>query len=91
MNRTQIVNVLWESGHYSTREGASKAVGDVLAAIQQGVVDDGKVVLPGFGTFSAKQTAARQGRHPGTGQRIDIAAKTAVRFKAGTTFKKAVS
>ncbi len=90
MNRAQIVQALWDSGHYKTREGAAQAVADVLAAIQGGVADDGKVVLPGFGTFQAKDRAARTGRNPQTGAPIAIPARRVVAFKPGSAFKAAV-
>ncbi len=90
MNRAQIVQALWDSGHYKTREGAARAVADVLAAIQGGVAVHGKVALPGFGTFQAKDRAARTGRNPRTGAPVSIAAKRVVRFRPGSAFKAAV-
>jgi nucleoid DNA-binding protein len=39
------------------------------------------VVLPGVGRFQQKHRAARTGRHPQTGQPIDIPASTVLGFK----------
>ncbi len=44
---------------------------------------DGKVSLMGFGSFTKHRRKARKGRHPQTGEEIDIKAKNVVKFKAG--------
>jgi len=49
-----------------------------------------KVVIPGFGTFSAKKRAARTGTNPASGSRITIAAKSYVRFKPGKTLRERI-
>ncbi|PIZ26843.1 MAG: DNA-binding protein HU, partial [Chloroflexi bacterium CG_4_10_14_0_8_um_filter_46_9] len=49
-----------------------------------------EVVLTGFGTFSAKQRAARQGVNPRTGEKIQIPAVTVPKFKAGKALKDAL-
>ena len=48
---------------------------------------DGKFSYPGFGTFSVKNRAARQGRNPQTGETIQIAASKNVGFKASSNLK----
>lgn len=54
-----------------------RSLREIAAAIQR----DGRVTLPGFGTFTVRNTAARVGRNPQTGEVIDIAAATTVGFK----------
>ncbi len=49
-----------------------------------------EVALTGFGTFSTSDRAARQGVNPKTGERIQIAATTVPKFKAGKALKDAV-
>ena len=43
----------------------------------------GKIALLGFGSFSVTEKAARKGVNPKTKQPIEIAARKAVKFKAG--------
>ena len=43
-----------------------------------------------FGTFTIKQRAAREGRNPQTGEKINIRAAKVVGFKAGKALKEAV-
>lgn len=51
---------------------------------------DGKVVLPGLGTFSKSRRKARNGRNPQTGEAIKIKACNVVKFKAGKKLKEAI-
>ena len=72
-----------------------KCVEAVLKSITANVVAEvakkGKVQLIGFGTFVARERAARTGKNPQTGKPIKIAASTVPAFKAGKAFKEAVN
>ena len=61
------------------------AVFDTITA--QLVSGDGKVTIQGFGTFLVKDRAARNGVNPNTGETIQIPAKKACKFTAGSTLK----
>jgi len=62
-------------------------LGTISGALGQG----DSVSLVGFGTFSVKHRAARQGRNPRTGETIHIAATSVPGFKAGRALKDAVN
>ena len=49
------------------------------------------LLIPGIGTFSVQQKAARSGRDPQTGAVIEIPAKKLVKFKATKTLADAVN
>ncbi len=49
-----------------------------------------EVAFTGFGTFSTSDRAARMGVNPKTGERIQIAATTVPKFKAGKSLKDAI-
>ena len=87
MNKAELVNTINATGNYTSRTNAATALDDVLAAITNGVSNDGKVQIVGFGTFTKKNRAARTGRNPRTGESIDIDASTTVGFKAGKGLK----
>ena len=59
-------------------------------AITEQLKNGEPVVLPGFGTFSVSDRAAREGRNPQTGATIQIAASRVAKFKAGKGLKDAV-
>lgn len=77
--------------------GASKAtVGKVLDGLGEIVrkelaVPGGEITLPGIGKLSVKESAARKGRNPATGEEIDIAAKRKPHFTAAKVLKDAVA
>ena len=69
---------------------AEKVVNETLDVIVTGVVASGKVSITGFGTFEARDRAARTARNPQTGEEIKVAATRVPAFKAGKGFKDAV-
>ena len=50
-----------------------------------------RVAIPGFGTFSVGERAAREGRNPQTGATVKIAACKSAKFKAATALKEAIN
>lgn len=74
-----------------TKKQAAEAVDCVIGAIKDALASGDKVSLVGFGTFSVKERAARQGRNPQTGAAIKIPKKNVPSFKAGKALNDAVS
>ncbi len=70
---------------------AGRVLDATLAGITKGLKKDGKVALVGFGTFSAKKRAAREGINPLTKEPMKIPAKNVVSFKAGAKLKDSVN
>lgn len=87
MNRTELKNKVAESAELSAAD-ADRAIGAVLEAITEALVDGDKVSLPGFGIFETRSRAARTGRNPQTGESIEIAASTSAAFKPGAELKR---
>ena len=90
MNKTELVEVVSSKAEITKAE-AQKVVSVTLDAIIEGLVADGKVVLPGFGSFETRQRSARSGRNPRTGETIKIKATKAPAFKPGKGMKEAVA
>ena len=59
-------------------------------AIEDALARGDSVALTGFGTFSVRSRPARAGRHPRTGESIEIAASKSPAFKAGKTLRDVV-
>ena len=51
---------------------------------------DGKVTIPGFGTFSTRSRAERQGKSPSTSEVITIPARRYAYFTPGKTLKERI-
>ena len=74
-----------------TQASVEKALKAIVEVTVAEVAQKGKVQLIGFGTFEARERAARTGKNPQTGKPIKIAATTVPAFKAGKAFKEAVN
>ena len=89
MNRAELIEVIAEKAEL-TKAAAERALGAILEQIGSSLKKGEPVVLFGFGTFTAKDRAARNGRNPQTGEVIKIKAAKVVGFKAGKALKEAV-
>ena len=74
-----------------TKADAGRALDATLKGIEKGLKEDGKVTFVGFGTFSAKKRAAREGINPLTKQPLKVPAKVVASFKAGSKLKDALN
>lgn len=90
MNKTELVAAIAEKAELSKKD-AEAALKAFAEAVEQELVQGGKVQLVGFGTFEVSERPARQGRNPKTGEAMEIAAAKAPKFKAGKALKDAVN
>jgi len=72
------------------RSKATEAVDALFGAIEGALKKKEEVRLVGFGTFATANRAVTTGRNPRTGEEMQIAASTSVKFKAGKGLKDAV-
>jgi len=90
MNKSDLIDAIASSTGL-TKADAGRALDattdNIASALQKGQ----SVSLVGFGTFSVKHRAARQGRNPRTGEAITIKASNSPGFKAGKALKAAVN
>lgn len=90
MNKTDLVNVVASETQISKKE-VEAVVSATLGAITSALKAGDKVQLIGFGTFEVKETAAREGRNPATGEAIQIAASKKPAFSASKVLKEEVN
>lgn len=82
MNKTQIVAAFAEKAGI-TKTDASKFFNALMGVMADNIVEgDGEISIPDFGRFFIKHVAERQGVNPATGEKITIAARDKVVFKA---------
>ena len=94
MNKSEMVTKLAKKAGLTQAKSADAV--DAIFNANKGIIavelDAGrKVTLPGFGTFSTRKRAARQGRNPATGKAIQIPGRKYPAFKVGKTLKEKVS
>lgn len=90
MNKSELIDAIAAAADLSKAD-AGRALDATIDAITGALKNGDAVSLVGFGTFSVKERAAREGRNPQTGQTIKIAAATVPGFKAGKALKDAVN
>ena len=90
MTKQELVEFIAKSANL-TKADAARALDATIQGVTKGLKSDGKVALVGFGTFSAKKRAARDGINPLTKAKIRIPAKTVASFKAGSKLKDALN
>ena len=74
-----------------TKADATRALDATLEAITCALAKGDKIPLVGFGTFAVSRREARTGRNPQTGAEVEIPARNAVTFKAGSALKDSVN
>lgn len=90
MKKVELVEAVAEEAGL-TKADATRAIDATFKAITDALVKGDKVPLVGFGTFAVSERAAREGRNPRTGATVQIAARKAVTFKAGSALKDSVN
>jgi DNA-binding protein HU-beta len=90
MNKAELIEAVASDANLSKAD-AGRAVDAVVDAIAATLKKGQQVSVVGFGTFSVKHRAARQGRNPRTGETINISASNVPGFKAGKALKDAVN
>jgi DNA-binding protein HU-beta len=86
MTKTELIAKIADKAKL-TKAQAESAVAAFQCAVTTELVNDGKVTLIGFGTFSTLKRAARTGRNPQTGKPLKITAKRVGKFTTGKLLK----
>lgn len=71
----------------NTKADAKKAVDAVFSTIADAAAKGDEVSVSGFGKFKVKETAAREGRNPATGEAMKIAASKKLSFSVAKAVK----
>lgn len=88
MNKQDIVNKLAEKGY--TKKDSSCILDDVFAVITEAMIAGEEVKIHGFGVFSVVERAPRRTLDLKTQEYIDVPARKAPKFKAGTLLNRAI-
>ncbi len=90
MNKSEMIDAIATRSELS-KAVATKALDAVIETIVDAVAKGDTVTLVGFGSFKASTRAAREGKNPKTGEKIQIPEMTIPKFAAGATFKTRVA
>jgi DNA-binding protein HU-beta len=90
VNKSDLIDAIASAADIN-KSDASRALDAVIDSVTDTLKRGDQVSLVGFGTFSVKHRAARDGRNPQTGETIKIKASNVPGFKAGKALKDAVN
>ncbi len=89
INKDNLIDYIVSKVEISKKD-AAMALDALTDKITEELRKGNKITLTGFGTFKVSKRAAREGVNPKTGERIQIAAMTVPKFKAGKSLKEAI-
>ena len=90
MNKAELVAAIAEKTELSKKD-AEKALKAFTEVVEAELKKCEKIQLVGFGTFEVTERKAREGVKPGTGEKIQIPASKAPKFKAGKALKDSIN
>ena len=89
MNKKDIIDFVTEETGLQ-RKDSKAAIEATVKAIHMALVKGFKVQMAGLGTFDPVHRHARTGRNPKTGEKVQIKAKTVVKFRPSKALKDLV-
>lgn len=88
MTRKQLIDRVVESSEVKlSKKDAGQVLDALFGSMGRAVCDNGRFAWPGFGIFTVKKRAARQGRNPRTGEVMEVKASRTVSFKPAPALK----
>lgn len=90
MGKKELIEALMEKAPdlFGTKAAAEKALNTIEEIVVDLLASGEDVRLAGLGSFKVKETKARTGRNPQTGETMDIPAKKKVRFSPAKALKE---
>lgn len=82
MNKAQLINQIVEETDYSKNE-VTELLTSALEIISHTLKSKNKVSLMGFGTFTVTTRPPRTAINPKTLEKVEVGARSRVKFKAG--------
>ena len=86
MNKSEFLTKLAQDAGLK-KSDAEKFLDVFVLNVKELMANGDKLQLVGFGTFEAKERAAKTGVNPATGEKIEIAACKVPSFKPGKSLK----
>jgi len=88
MIKSELVEALCARHENLTHKNAEMVVTAVFDEIIEALANNQRVEIRGFGTFSARERAARTARNPKTGATVFVEAKRVPHFKTGKELRQ---
>ena len=86
MTKAELIDAVSQKANVSKAD-AERTVAAFFDVVIEITKKGDKVAWPGFGSFATSKRQARTGRNPRTGEPVQIAASTAMKFSPSSTLK----
>jgi len=90
MKKSDLVDLVAQRQN-APRPQVEATIDSFLDALAEGLSRGERVDIRGFGAFAVRETAARSGRNPRTGETIQISARKTPTFKVGKELRDRVN
>ena len=90
MTRKEFSEMLGEKSLFAASKCA-EFVEMIFEAMAETLERGEKIKMHGFGVFTVRKKAARKGRNPQTGDKIEIAGRRVVKFKPSALLRKTLN
>ncbi|MCW5828317.1 MAG: HU family DNA-binding protein [Deltaproteobacteria bacterium] len=87
MTKAELVSKVADKADGVSKKTVEDLIDATFDAIAATIKKEKRFAVPGFGTFTVRNRAARKGRNPQTGQVINIKASKTVGFKPAPGLK----
>ena len=89
MNKQELITAISIKANLSKKDAAA-ALTALTDVITEALKAEGKLAIPSLGTFELRERAARTGKNPRTGEKVEISAKRVPAFKPAKALKDAI-
>ena len=90
MKKEELITFVSDSADI-TKKSAGDAINAIIEGITSALEKGDSISLIGFGSFKVVKRAAREGRNPSTGEKMQIPASKGVKFTPGAGLKERVN
>ena len=91
MTKSELIEILLKRQAHLSYSDVEQAVNLIMDSLSDSLINNERIEIRGFGSFSLHHRAAKQGRNPKTGESIALPAKRAAHFKPGIELRERVN
>ncbi|RLA43219.1 MAG: integration host factor subunit beta [Gammaproteobacteria bacterium] len=91
MTKSELIDKIARLQDQLPPKDVESAVKMIMEEMTQTLVNNGRIEIRGFGSFSLHYREARQGRNPKTGEKVELPGKYVPYFKPGKELRDRVN
>lgn len=89
MTKTELIKAVADRADI-TQQLAREVVNGFFDAMKRALLDERRIEVRGFGSFTVRHYDAREARNPKTGQVVEVGPKKSVHFNVGKDLRQRV-